>query len=189
MISGRVNNRRLYDLPDRVLPRGVLEAPIPPSGDTARWLALVKLRQRRLVTLTRQELPLVAERVQRLDVPGCPILYCLRTDLPLLDESREGRRLPEVRLLAPLDPLIYDRRVTSALWGFDYVWEAYTPAHKRTRGHYALPVLSGLQIVGHIEPKADRSSGRLRVASRRVRRGHKVASAVEKLANFLGLQA
>ena len=42
-------------------------------------------------------------------------------------------------LLAPLDPLIYDRRLTSALWNFEYTWEVYTPPAKRKRGYYALP--------------------------------------------------
>ena len=91
-------------------------------------------------------------------------------------------------LLAPLDPLIYDRRVTSALWGFDYTWEAYTPPHKRRRGYYALPVLAGTAIVGHVDPKADRPARRLRIMARAVKRGHKVAHALDQLANWLGLR-
>jgi hypothetical protein len=91
--------------------------------------------------------------------------------------------------LAPLDPLIYDRRVTARLWGFDYTWEVYTPPAKRVRGYYALPVLAGTEIVGHVDPKADRAAGRLRVVSRRLRRGHRVATAVTELAGFLGLRA
>jgi hypothetical protein len=93
------------------------------------------------------------------------------------------------RLLAPLDPLIYDRKVTTMLWGFDYTWEVYTPAHKRVRGYYALPVLAGTELVGHVDPKADRPARKLRVISRRIRRGHKVAPAIQKLAVFLGLRA
>jgi uncharacterized protein len=91
-------------------------------------------------------------------------------------------------LLAPLDPLIYDRRVTSALWNFDYIWEVYTPPHKRTRGYYALPVLSGDELVGHVDPKADTKAGKLEIISRSVRRGHPAAPAVKSLARFLGLR-
>jgi len=85
--------------------------------------------------------------------------------------------------------LIYDRRLTRELWDFAYTWEAYTPAAKRKRGHYALPVLAGTELVGHVDPKAERAAGRLRVVSRSVRRGHKTAGAVRGLAAFLGLRA
>jgi uncharacterized protein YcaQ len=83
--------------------------------------------------------------------------------------------------------MIYDRRVTRALWGFDYTWEAFTPAPKRKRGYYALPVLSGTELVGHVDLKADRERGRLALVSRKVRRGHATDPAVRDLARFLGL--
>jgi uncharacterized protein YcaQ len=89
-------------------------------------------------------------------------------------------------LLAPLDPLIYDRRLARSLWDFDYIWEAYTPAPKRKRGYYALPVLSGTDIVGFVDPKVDRQRRTLSIVSRKVRRGHDVGAAVGKLSVFLG---
>ena len=79
-------------------------------------------------------------------------------------------------------------RVTAALWDFDYTWEAYTPVHKRVRGHYALPILAGTELVGHIEPKADRLAGKLAIVSRRVPRGCSVTPAIHELARWLGLQ-
>lgn len=191
LIARRENNRRFYDLPERVLPASILALAAADPDDTARWLVELKLKQRRLVLLKRDELPLVAERVRPVVVPGCPTLYCLREDVRWFDEADAtigagmGRAL---HLLAPLDPLIYDRRVTQRLWDFDYTWEVYTPAAKRVRGYYALPVLAGTEIVGHVDPKAEREAGRLRVVSRRVRRGHRVALAVRELATFLGLK-
>ena len=53
-----------------------------------------------------------------------------------------------VRLLAPFDPLVWDRRRFEALWGWAYRFEAYTPASKRVRGYYALPLLWGQQVIG-----------------------------------------
>jgi hypothetical protein len=107
----------------------------------------------------------------------------------LLDRTAvaEAGPAPAPLLLAPLDPLIYDRRVTSQLWNYDYTWEVYTPPAKRQRGYYALPVLAGTELVGHVDPKADRPARRLIVMSRSVRRGHKVAPAIAALAGFLGL--
>lgn len=195
LIAQRANNRRRYDLPERVLPAALLQQPEPPAAETARWLALLKLRQRRLCALKRDELRLVADAVQPVAVEGCPPLFCLREDLPLIERviaeaaAKDSTAEPRhTRLLAPLDPLIYDRRVTLALWDYDYTWEVYTPPAKRVRGYYALPVLSGLELVGHVDPKADREAGRLRVVSKRIRRGHRVAEHVREFARWLGLK-
>lgn len=191
LISHRVNQRRYYDLPERVLPPEILDARTPAPDDSARWFAHLKLRQRRLVTLKRGELRQIEDLVQPVTVEGCPPLYCLSADLPLFSEIenrvREIER-PVARLIAPLDPLIYDRRLTEKLWDFAYTWEVYTPAAKRTRGYYALPVLAGAELVGHVDPKADRARRKLTVVSRRVRRGHRVAPAIRSLARWLGLK-
>lgn len=184
LISGRQNNRRLYDLPKRVLPAATLAAGESSPADVARWLALTRLRQHRLVALTKAELSLVEDLVQAIEVDGCSTLHCLSSDLPLFEPSAPGG---EPLLLAPLDPIIYDRRVTRQLWGFDYAWEAYMPASKRKRGYYALPILSGTDLVGHVDMKADREKRRLGVVSRKVRRGHGTAPAIRQLARFLGL--
>jgi uncharacterized protein len=53
-----------------------------------------------------------------------------------------------VRLLAPFDPLVWDRRRFELLWGWAYRFEAYTPAPKRVRGYYALPLLWREQVIG-----------------------------------------
>lgn len=54
----------------------------------------------------------------------------------------------QVRLLAPFDPVVWDRRRFEQLWGWAYRFEAYTPAAKRVRGHYAMPLLWRDQVIG-----------------------------------------
>jgi len=54
----------------------------------------------------------------------------------------------KVRLLAPFDPLVWDRHRFEQLWGWAYRFEAYTPAPKRVRGYYALPLLWRDQVIG-----------------------------------------
>ena len=54
----------------------------------------------------------------------------------------------QVRLLAPFDPVAWDRRRFELLWGWTYKFEAYTPAAKRRFGYYALPLLWRDQIIG-----------------------------------------
>jgi uncharacterized protein YcaQ len=62
--------------------------------------------------------------------------------------SRRHAASDDVRLLAPFDPLVWDRRRFAPLWGWEYRFEAYTPAPKRLRGYYALPLLWRDQVIG-----------------------------------------
>jgi uncharacterized protein YcaQ len=54
----------------------------------------------------------------------------------------------EVRLFAPFDPVVWDRRRFEVFWGWAYRFEAYTPAAQRVRGYYALPLLWRDAVVG-----------------------------------------
>ena len=69
-------------------------------------------------------------------------------------ENPASRRHAEVdeeeglRLLAPFDPVVWDRRRFEIFWGWAYRFEAYTPAPKRVRGYYALPLLWQGQAIG-----------------------------------------
>ncbi len=62
--------------------------------------------------------------------------------------SRRHALREEVRLLAPFDPVVWDRRRFEAFWGWAYRFEAYTPAARRVRGYYALPLLWRAQVIG-----------------------------------------
>lgn len=66
-----------------------------------------------------------------------------------------------VRFLAPFDPIVWDRRRFEHLWGWAYRFEAYTPAAKRVRGYYAMPLLWGTDVIGWAN--ASRNSGGLTV--------------------------
>jgi uncharacterized protein YcaQ len=64
-------------------------------------------------------------------------------------ESLKSATPPEaVRLLAPFDPVVWDRDRFERLWGWTYRFEAYTPALKRIRGYYALPMLWRDRVIG-----------------------------------------
>ena len=66
------------------------------------------------------------------------------------ENPRSTRHAPtdEVRLLAPFDPVVWDRRRFELFWGWAYRFEAYTPAPKRVRGYYALPLLWRDAVIG-----------------------------------------
>ncbi|MCU0483695.1 MAG: winged helix DNA-binding domain-containing protein, partial [Chloroflexi bacterium] len=97
--------------------------------------------------------------------------HALTDELPLLARAEReiasglppGGERPGVTLLAPLDPLAWDRDLLRRLFGFDYVWEVYVPAARRRWGYYVLPILFGDRLVGRIEPRIDRRRRAIRV--------------------------
>ena len=113
---------------------------------------------------------------------------------PADENPRSARHEPEdrVRLLAPFDPIVWDRRRFALLWRWTYRFEAYTPAVQRKLGYYALPLLWRDQVVGWAN--ATVRSGRLSLAtgfahaperSAAFRSG--LADERARLAEFLGL--
>ena len=88
-------------------------------------------------------------------------LYLRAEDRPLLEAvlSEQIDTKPRLEFLAPLDPMLWDRKLIEAFWGFRYSWEIYTPASKRKFGYYVLPMLWGERLIGRIEAAADRTNG------------------------------
>lgn len=191
LIARREANRRYYDLPEHVLPASILNAPIPNEVETFHWLTLLKLRQRRLAVLKAAELRVIADDIIPIAVEDAsvPRLYILRDDVETLDRAASAAETTtKPLLLAPLDPIIYDRRLAEGLWNFDYRWEVYVPPHKRVRGYYALPLLHGNRFIGHADVKADRPAGLLHIVSHESTSSTRVRTAVKSLAGFLGLE-
>lgn len=68
---------------------------------------------------------------------------------------------PRAAFLAPLDNLMWDRKLIETLFGFHYMWEIYTPAEKRVYGPYTLPVLYGDRFIARVQLR--REEGALRI--------------------------
>lgn len=81
---------------------------------------------------------------------------CAREFVELIDANEPVRG---VRVLAPLDNLLWDRTRLQDLFGFHYRWEAYTPATKRTVGPYGMPVLLDGNLVGEVDARLVRGNG------------------------------
>jgi hypothetical protein len=102
-------------------------------------------------------------------VEGWKQLHCaLGSDAEVLHEISAGHvpqawapletsTTEEVVFLAPLDH-VSARGRANVLFGFDYVWEVYKPAHHRKFGYYALPMLWGDRLVGRFDSKLDRTT-------------------------------
>lgn len=160
-IAGRTSGTRLY---------AAREATPPPADPQVAMDALVDVVVKKYAPLPERSL---AELVGRLR-SGAPqwandcraALQRARTRLPSAevdgtrwywpaDENPSAKRRSsvdvaegEVRLLAPFDPIVWDRRRFETLWGWAYRFEAYVPAAKRVRGYYALPLLWRDAVIG-----------------------------------------
>jgi len=87
-------------------------------------------------------------------------LYVLEEERGALEANLEEKTpVPRAELIAPLDSLIWDRKLITALFGFDYRWEIYSPQEKRKYGAYSLPMLYGDSFVGRID--LSRKGGKL----------------------------
>jgi uncharacterized protein YcaQ len=63
-----------------------------------------------------------------------------------------GRGTHRTTLLSPFDPLVWDRKRTLRMFGFEHSLEAYVPKEKRVHGYFAMPLLAGGQLVGRVDP-------------------------------------
>jgi uncharacterized protein YcaQ len=116
--------------------------PAPTLGMLVMWLgsvAAAQWRDRRAAALARAK-----ARLPSATFDG------QRWYWPAGENPASRRHAPHdaVRLLAPFDPVVWDRRRFEALWGWAYRFEAYTPAPKRKLGHYTLPLLWRDQVIG-----------------------------------------
>ncbi len=134
-----------------------LYAPVP-APSLGYLVTLLRYGAPQLSVETRAVVKAARERYGHAVVNGTTWFW------PAHENPASRRHQPDegVRLLAPFDPVVWDRRRFEMLWNWAYRFEAYVPASKRTMGHYALPVLWGEQVVGWANLRIER--GRLRHA-------------------------
>ena len=206
LIHHKTGSRKYYDLADKYFPSDLLRAPNPCRDEEAftdwricrrigavgllwnrnstAWLGISMTTEQRNASFDRLEKSgsISAVQVEGIRFP----LYMLREDLPLLESVTAGQADTRSRLefLAPLDPMLWDRKLIEAVWGFQYSWEIYTPAIKRKYGYYVLPMICGDRFVGRIEPKADRKNNTFTVQNiwlePGVRRTKKLSGQIDK---------
>jgi len=176
VIAGRVNFHRLYDLPERVLPRTVLDAPVPSREEAIKELIVKAVQARGAlaeVAIAEHIRPiwhfggakaaapyvdeLIAEgRLERLAVDDgkAPVVAEAGVEL---DRPRPSAAV----LLSPFDNLLWGHQYSTRVLGFKHVIELYKPAPQRQYGYYVLPFLWRDRIVGQADLKSERKEGAL----------------------------
>jgi uncharacterized protein len=186
--------RRVYDLPERVLPPAVSEASA--LSDRACTTALVGLAGRALGVatagdladfhrLTRAEVAAAVPDTDLIEVRVAGWREPAWADAQALERlSARGRH--RTTLLSPFDSLVWDRRRTQRMFGFEHRLEAYVPAPKRVHGYFAMPLLTGGRLAGRVDPGRE---GRTLVAKRVTLEGPAVeamAGALREAAAWVG---
>jgi uncharacterized protein len=219
-IASRVNFHKVYDLTERVLPEAAA-LPRPSDADHLAWACRSALE--RLGVATTGEIADFWAAISLQEAAGWCAAAETRGEIEAVlsagiedgEDGQGGRprrawalpgwqeraeRTPEppprMRLLAPFDPILRDRKRTRRLFGFDYRFEAFVPGHARQHGYYILPLLEGDRLVGRVDPKLDRKEGILEIRAVwwepgvRLGTGRRAAfeAAVARLARAIGAE-
>jgi uncharacterized protein YcaQ len=206
-IAGRRNFERLYDIPERVFPKALLAAPAPPPSEAKKALLVRAARAMGIgtakdiaqyfhidawwdrLTANGRRAPaaigvlfeeLVEEgRLQRVRVEGWT------QPAFLLPGARIPGSIDAAAIVSPFDPLLWERKWTRAVFGFEYQIEIYVPAPRRIYGYYVLPFLLGERFAARVDLKADRSTSTLLVHAAYVEAGCDPRAVAERLASEL----
>ncbi|MGI8665145.1 MAG: DNA glycosylase AlkZ-like family protein [Jatrophihabitans sp.] len=166
--SERRANRRVYDLPERRLLATTIQT------DLSREVILETLARRVLGSLgvaTAHDIATYYNLTPEDTAEGLALCNAIPVTAESWSEQAwmlSATQLPrsaslrEPRLIGPFDNLIWDRERTRRVHNFDYTFEAYKPAHKRTYGHYVMGVLNTThQFLGRVD--LQRKNGHLDV--------------------------
>jgi uncharacterized protein len=172
----RVGWRRVYDLPERVLPSGLLSA--DPSDDEC-LIHLAGVAARALGVATRADLAdyqrlrwggtgqnadgqaiapddaAAAAGLVPVEISGSrtgPAVRAWADPAALAGHTEARRGRHRVTLLSPFDSLIWDRKRTLRVFGFQHSLEAYVPKAKRLHGYFTMPLLAAGRLLGRVDP-------------------------------------
>lgn len=185
VIHSKKGTVKTYDFAENHLPKSLLEQedPYPLDEDHYAWRVLRRIGAVGLLWPKASDAWLgieklkAAERVKAFErlqeegtirevwVEGSPEPFYYRSEEEKLWEKTMGpiEGSTRFRFLAPLDAMLWDRKLIQRFFDFSYTWEIYKPREQREFGYYVLPMLYGDRIVGRIEPVCRRKEGLMHI--------------------------
>lgn len=163
VVAQRSKRDKYFDLPQRAMPESWQQ----PSEDYEAWALLDRVHACGLLaelsgptwsTIDGLRKSAIVENLveqgalHRIRIAGDKRTYLA---LPTIWEHRHTSADNRMRILGPLDPLLWDRKLVDLLFEFDYIWEVYKPPAKRRWGWYVQPLLYRGQLVGRLEGKVN----------------------------------
>lgn len=192
-VSHRSGFTRYYDLAERVVPPE-LHALRVPEADAVRELVRKAAGALGVATESdlrdyyrlhrRQTEPAIADLVEAGELIPVGVQDWERPAY-LAAGATTPRRIEGAALLCPFDPVVFCRPRTERLFGFHYRIEIYTPEPKRVHGYYVFPFLLDGELVGRVDLRAERSTGRLLVPGAFAEPGRRTPAVAEALAGAL----
>ena len=189
---------RIYDTPEHVLPRQVLDAPTPTEHDARKQLLIRSAIAQGVATVGdladyyRQKpaavKPLIAELIEEGELRTVAVDGWAEKAF-VHRSAKLPKQLHATALLSPFDSLVWCRPRNERLFDFHYRIEIYTPKEKRKFGYYVLPFMMNGQMVGRVDLKADRANSKLQVHSVHTEKGIKRATINDALNNELRAMA
>lgn len=180
MIHHVEGNRRYYDLAEHVLPPDIdMETPSKEEYERFMihkymrayglidtrdwrfgWLPLKVLQRRTIVKEMVEDNKLSPVKIESVK----HLYYVLNEHLSVLEKS-DTSTSEKVHFVAPLDNLLWNRRMISEIFDFNYAWEVYKVPEKRIYGYYVMPILYKTRFIGRLDPKLDRQNKKMIINS------------------------
>ncbi len=172
-ISHRKNFKRFYDLTERVLKLSKTDKKMPSVKEVMKHhIAKVLrtlgvackadltwfVRDKSNLMLALEEM-LSGEQVQIINLEGQDQPFYALSEV--LNNFSAVETAATMHILSPFDNMVIRRDFVKRMFNFDFVFECYVPQAKRRFGYFSCPILSGLEIIGTIDCKADRAKKEL----------------------------
>ena len=161
VVAGRTESgAKLYDVPKW---KGKPEEPF------ARWALRERAHAAGLLTRAGGSMWSMLSAVRTSPLVDEMIADGELVEVSIEDSSRRYLAVPQflkaratfddrVRIIGPLDPLLWDRDLVRHVFGFDYVWEVYKPERQRKWGWYVCPLLHRDRLIGRIDARIERET-------------------------------
>ena len=182
-IYKKINTQKVYDIIENLLPSDILNQEDPFESDEMFYEWYVKRRigsigmlwsrngsawlghfiSKGMIRNNAIKSLLEKDQIKEIYVEEIKYpFYMKKEDINLLNETIDKDK-NEMKFIAPLDNLLWDRNLVKSIFGFDYSWEVYIPVIKRKYGYYVLPVLYNNRFVARFEPEMYRGEQELRI--------------------------